>query len=214
MMFRHLNRTGTLALIAVAAALTSSAYAAVVTSPPPASVGSSQLRAAAVTAGKVAPGAVGARAVRRGTLLRADLAAAQTMGPAGGVGSAGQAGRAGTRGVAGPAGLTGARGPAGPAGFKGGTGDPGSAPGNSLDVEITLGNIEVPANTVQTGTATCPRGLRVLSGSPSGLLIGPSPRLTLVASEPNATGTGWVITMRAGALASNFQIEMICAIVD
>jgi hypothetical protein len=80
---------------------------------------------------------------------------------------------------------------------------------------VTQGNVDVPANNEQTGTLACPAGMRVLSGSPSGLLTGPTPpRLTVVASEPNAAGTGWTVTMRAAALASNFQIEMICASVD
>ena len=81
--------------------------------------------------------------------------------------------------------------------------------------DVVNGNIEVPANGVGTGTAACPTGMRVLSGGPTDFVVGPSPaRQTIVASEPNAAGTGWVVTMRAGALASSFQIQMICAFVD
>ena len=80
---------------------------------------------------------------------------------------------------------------------------------------VTVGNVEVAANQEQTGTIACPDGMRVLSGSPSGTPIGPSPPgITLVASEPNPAGTGWVVTMRAGARPEDFQVEAICAFVD
>jgi hypothetical protein len=57
--------------------------------------------------------------------------------------------------------------------------------------------------------------MRVLSGGPSSVSIGPGPpRLTLVTSEPNQAGTGWIVTMRAGAQVDDFQVEAICAFVD
>jgi hypothetical protein len=57
--------------------------------------------------------------------------------------------------------------------------------------------------------------MRVLSGSPSSVSIGPGrPRLTLATSEPNQAGTGWIVTMRAGAQVDDFQVEAICAFVD
>ena len=186
--------------------------------PPPASVGSPQLERGAVTTAKIAAGAATTRAVRDGTLLRGDLAAEAAGRPAGAVGPAGQAGApgaGGTTGVAGPTGLTGARGPAGIAGAKGPTGDQGSAPQPSYSVVGTLGNVFVAANDESTGTISCPAGMRVLSGSPSSMPIGPgSPRLTVVTSEPNQAGTGWIVTMRAGAQAADFQVEAICAVID
>ena len=85
----RINRSGALAIMALVAALASSSYAASVRSLPRASVGSIQLKRGAATAAKIATGAVSSHAVRDGTLLRGDLAAGQTVGPAGPVGSAG-----------------------------------------------------------------------------------------------------------------------------
>jgi hypothetical protein len=196
-MLGHVNRSGALAIVALVASLASSSYAAGVVLLPPASVGSTQLKGGAVTAAKIAAAAATTRAVRDGTLLRGDLAAAASAGPAGAGGSAGHAGAPGASGAAGPAGptgpsgLTGARGPAGIAGAKGATGDQGSAPQPSYFTVGTLGNVFVAANDESTGTISCPAGMRVLSGSPSSVSIGPGrPRLTLVTSEPNQAGHG------------------------
>lgn len=217
-MLGHVNRSGALAVVALVAALASSSYAAGVVLAPPASVGSPQLKRSTVTAAKIAAGAASTRAVRDGTLLRGDLASAAAGGPAGAVGPAGQAGAPGARGatgVAGPTGLTGARGPAGIAGAKGATGDQGSAPQPSYSVVGTLGNVFVAANDESTGTISCPARMRVLSGSLSGVTTGPGPpRLTVVTSEPNQAGTGWIVTVTAGAQAADFQVEAVCAFVD
>ena len=53
------------------------------------------------------------------------------------------------------------------------TGDQGSAPQPSYAVVGTLGNVFVAANDESTGTISCPAGMRVLSGSPSSVSIGP-----------------------------------------
>ena len=111
----------------------------------------------------------------------------------------------------GPAGAPGAAGPAGP---KGATGDAGTAPPPSFDTAGSFGNVAVAANDVGTGTVLCPKGLRALSGGPSGLTIGSPPRLTVISSEPNDAGTGWIVTMKAGTVASNFQVEVVCAAVN
>jgi collagen triple helix repeat protein len=214
-MLRHVNRSGALAVMAVVASLASTSYAAGVVLLPPASVGSNQLKGSAVSAAKIAAGAATTRAVRDGTLLRDDLAAVASAGPAGAVGSAGHTGAPGARGANGTTGLTGARGPAGTAGAKGANGDQGSAPKPSYLTVGTLGNVFVAANDESTGTISCPAGMRVLSGGPSGVPIGPgTPRLTVVASEPNPAGTGWIVTMRAGAQQEDFQVQAICAFVD
>jgi len=80
-MLGHVNRSGALAIVALVASLASSSYAAGVVLLPPASVGSTQLTGGAVTAGKIAAGAATTRAVRDGTLLRGDLAAAASADP-------------------------------------------------------------------------------------------------------------------------------------
>ena len=216
-MFARVNIAGALAVVALVASLTGSSYAAADLAPA-GSVGSSQLKPGAATATKIAAAAVSARAVRDHTLLRGDLAPGAVLGPSGPAGPAGAAGTpgvSGAMGAVGRIGLSGPLGPAGAAGPKGATGDPGPAPEDSYIGDYTNGNIDVPANDEQTGTGSCPDGMRVLSGAPSGLLIGASPpRLTLLASEPNAAGTGWTVTMQAGAVASHFQIEFVCAFVD
>jgi hypothetical protein len=213
-MLRHVNRSGALAVVALVASLAGSSYAAGVVLVPPASVGSSQLKINAVTAANIAAGAVTTRAVRDGTLLRADLAAAASAGPGGVSGSAGPTGAPGANGASGTPGPTGARGPAGPAGTKGATGDQGSAPQPSYLSVLTPSNIFVAANDESTGTISCPAGMRVLSGGPSIVDFGINPpRLTVVASEPNLAGTGWIVTMRA-AENGNFQVQAICAFVD
>lgn len=210
-MLRHVNRSGALAVVALVASLASSSYAAGVVLLPPASVGSTQIKNNAVTAANIAAGAGTTRAVRDRTLLRADLAAA---GSARAAGSAGQAGAPGARGATGAIGPTGARGPAGTAGAKGATGDQGSAPKPGY-LAVETGNVVVAPNDESTGTISCPAGMRVLSGGPSIVAFGPDlPRLTVVASEPNSAGTGWILTMRAGAQNADFQVQAICAFVD
>ena len=165
-----------------------------------------------MTAANIAARAGTTRAVRDGTLLRADLAAAALAGPAGAAGSAGPTGALGATGALGP---TGARGPAGTAGAKGATGDQGSAPKPSY---LTVGALDfffVGTNGESTGTISCPAGMRVLSGGPTEVpIVLGTPRLTVVASEPNLAGTSWIVTMRASGQQSDFQVQAICAFVD
>jgi hypothetical protein len=215
-MFSRVNHSGALAAVALVAALASSSYAAGVLAPPGGSVGTPQIKRGAVGAVKLATGAVTGRAVRDGTLLRGDLAPDEPAGPAGPVGSPGQTGAPGERGAAGGpglAGLTGPRGTAGPAGAKGATGDPGPTPNSYYEV-FSHNIVVVAANDEQTGTIDCPAGTRVLSGAPTGLVTHPTPLLTVVTSEPNAGGTGWVLRMRAGTVTTSFQIGALCAAVD
>ena len=167
-MRRHVNRSGVIALIALVAALTGSSYAAGVFRLAPASVGANQLERGAVTAAKLASGSVTNRAIRRATLVGADLAAGASAGPAG---ATGRTGSPGGRGPVGLTGLAGATGAAGRPGLKGADGDPGSAPTPSSATVGTLGNVEVAANDQATGTVACPAGKRVLCRAPSGLLV-------------------------------------------
>jgi Collagen triple helix repeat (20 copies) len=214
-MLGHVNRSGALAVVAVLASLATSSYAADALLLPPASVGSSQLTRGAVSAAKIAPGAVTTNAVRDGALLRGDLAASSTVGPVGAVGSAGVAGPPGPRGVAGPVGptgITGARGPTGAAGTKGETGEPGDTPGLRY-VQVFAPFVHVAANQEQAGTALCPNGWRVMSGGLSDqfFLNGAPPLpLTLMVSEPDAGGTRWTVTMRAGATPADFVVQATC----
>jgi Collagen triple helix repeat (20 copies) len=217
-MRRHVTRSGVLAIVALIAALAGGSYAAAGLLVPPGSVGTAQLQRGAAIAVKLAPGSVAARAVHPGSLLRGDVAASATAslagaaGPAGRVGDAGAAGARGAAGSPGPAGAAGAPGPAGP---KGPVGDPGSAPGPTYTTAVSFGNTDVPEFDVNTGVVICPKGTRALSGGPSGLtIVQGTPLLDVVSSEPNADGTGWVVTMRAFATPSSFQVQAVCAVVD
>jgi hypothetical protein len=217
-MRRHLTRSGVLAIVALIAALAGGSYAAAGLLVPPASVGSSQLQRGAAIAVKLAPGSVAARAVHRGSLLRGDLAPSASAGLTGAAGPAGHAGDPGAAGAPGPAGSpgpAGAAGASGPTGPKGPTGDPGSAPAPSFTTTVSFGNTEVAAFDVGTGVAICPKGTRVLSGGPTSLrTVSGTPLLDVISSEPNDDGTGWLVTMRAFATQSNFQVIAVCAVVD
>jgi hypothetical protein len=214
-MRRHLSRSGVLAIVALIVALAGGSYAAAGLLVPPGSVGSDQLQRGAAIASKLAFGSVTARAVHRGSLLRSDLAAPATAGPAGPAGRVGAVGAAGATGPAGARGAAGAAGPIGPAGPNGPAGDAGSAPAPSYTTAVSFGNTDVPEFDVATGVAICPKGMRALSGAPIGLTVGPgTPLLDLISSEPNADGTGWVVTMRAFATPSSFQVQAVCAVVD
>ena len=220
-MLRQINRSGALAVAALVAALASSSYAAGVLPLSPASVGPSQLKSGAVTAAKIAAAAATSRTIRDGTLLRRDLGPTAPLGPAGAIGPAGPAGAAGQRGPVGPIGSrgpTGLPGPAGAPGPKGPTGVPGQAPiPQHYFVFTHPGFIHIPANVEQTDTLACPDGTRVISGGPADdfvILGAPVRPHTLMASVPNAAGTGWVVTIKTAATAYDLEIEATCIAVD
>ena len=220
-MLRHINRSGALVVAALVAALASSSYAAGVLPLSPASVGRTQLKSGAVSAVKIAAAAATSRAVRDGTLLRRDIAPAASLGQTGSLGSAGRTGAVGQRGPVGPVGArgpTGPRGPAGVPGSKGATGVRGQAPiPQHYFVFTHPGFIHIPANAEQTATLACPEGTRVISGGPTDDFViagAPVRPHTLMASVPNTTGTGWVVTIKAGATAYDLEIGATCIAVD
>src|SRR6201986_3229545 len=86
------------AVLALGISLGGTAYASGVLLPP-ASVGSVQLKRSAVTAPKLAANAITAKAVKRGTLLRADFKAGEL--PSSHAGPAGHAGAPGVPGAQG-----------------------------------------------------------------------------------------------------------------
>ena len=220
-MLRRVNRSGALAVAALLTALASSSFAAGVLPLSAASVAGTQLKGGAVTAVKIAAGAASSRAVRDGTLLRRNIAPTASLGPTGPLGSIGQTGAAGQRGPVGPVGArgpTGPRGPAGAPGSKGATGVRGAAPiPQHYFVFTHPGFIHIPANAEQTATLACPEGTRVISGGPTDDFViagAPVRPHTLMASVPNAAGTGWVVTIKAGATAYDLEIGATCIAVD
>ena len=108
---KHLTYANVMATIAVFVALGGGTYAAVTL--PRNSVGTPQLKGAAVTATKVKNDAVTSRKIRDGSLLVKDFKAGQVP--------AGKTGARGEIGPTGPPGEPGAVGPAGPAGAPGPT---------------------------------------------------------------------------------------------
>jgi Collagen triple helix repeat (20 copies) len=139
---------------------------------PPASVGSVQLMRGAVTAPKLAANAITAitaKAVKRGTLLRADFKSGQLPagrpGPAGYAGAAGATGSRGATGPIGPAGTTGSTGPIGPQGAPGERGDPGPPGPRALSNYQVVHVDSVPMDqTLKEITVDCPPGTAVLGG--------------------------------------------------
>lgn len=114
-----------IALVALFVSLGGVGYAA--TKLPAGSVGTKQLRAAAVTGPKLAPNAVNSSRIKDGSLLAQDFAPAQLK-----------------PGPLGPQGPSGPRGPAGPQGPKGATGDQGP-PGPTFG-ETTAGTTVPTSN--------------------------------------------------------------------
>lgn len=142
-------RENALAVLALVAALGGTSYAAVAL--PNGSVGTPQLRNAAVTGAKLAPSAATAAKVKNGSLtLDAVSPDALVPGPPGAPGHDGSPGVVGPAGQAGSSGTNGPTGAPGPAGFQ---------HIFKVSTPFTVG----PHNE-QTISAVCPDGTRVLSG--------------------------------------------------
>ncbi|HUO71629.1 MAG TPA: hypothetical protein VMU39_12710 [Solirubrobacteraceae bacterium] len=196
------------AIAALAASIGGTSYAAGVVVPRH-SVGTAQLQPGAVKSSRLARSAATAAAFGAASLRRADLASGQIRtGPAGPAGGAGPQGVAGQRGAPGPAGPLGPRGRPGPAG-QGGTAGSVGPPGPSgfpgpQDVFYANGDeVTVPAGGLQTATATCPVGMRVLSGIAQPIRE-PGFRPVVRDSQPTADGTGWIITIQASTPVAFF----------
>lgn len=152
-----------IAVLALGISLGGTAYASGVLLPP-ASVGSVQLKRGAVTKSKLAANAINTRAVKDGSLVRADFKAGElpSVRP-GSAGAAGAAGPAGPRGAPGPTGSMGATGPPGPQGIQGDKGDPGP-PGAPALSKYRLVHVDSIAmdQTVKTVILDCPPNTLVL----------------------------------------------------
>lgn len=182
------------AVLALGISLGGTAYASGVLLPP-ASVGSVQLKRGAVTASKLAANAITAKAVKRGTLLRADFKAGELpssqTGPAGPAGAAGVPGAQGATGLTGPRGTTGSTGPIGPQGTPGEKGDPGPQGPRALSNYQVVHLDSVPMDqTIKEVTVDCPPGTAVFGGgeAKSSDLIG------IEDSEPAFGNRGWTVT--------------------
>jgi hypothetical protein len=204
------------AVAALVASIAGTSYAAGVAVPRH-SIGTAQLQRGAVKGSRLAHDAATEATFRVASLGRADLAPGQIRsGHAGPRGSAGPQGVAGPQGAPGPAGLFGPRGPQGPAGRPGTAGPVGPAGGRGRPgpQEVFYANGDeatVPAGGLQTATATCPIGMRVLSGMAQPIRE-PGFKPVVRNSQPTAGGTGWSITIQAVTPVSFFFNTLaVCA---
>jgi len=200
---RH-NVVGYLALFA---ALGGTSYAAVQL--PTGSVGTPQLRNAAVTAAKV----------KAHSLLASDFAGGQlrpgpqgVRGPAGATGAVGSQGAPGPTGPQGPAGQDGARGsegpqgpqgPQGPAGAQGPKGDSGTAH-TTLSQSTTV----VQPGSSATLTTTCPAGTTVTGG---GFVAAPG--LVVELNSPDLGANSWELQLDNPSSSVSLQafVQAVCA---
>jgi len=202
------HRATALAVVALVAALTGTAFAAGVRVPR-ASVGGTQLKRGAVTASKLHAGAVTSTAVKDATLSARDF----RLGELPGVGAQGPEG---ARGAVGPSGPQGARGPegaagaAGPVGVKGGTGPRGDVGPQGPAAAASFTVVEVNSIPMDVDpkvfTVDCPPGSDVLSGG----AFANSPSVTFIMSQPNvAAGTGirrWFIQATVPTPSANILV--------
>lgn len=160
------------------------------------SVGSAQLKSAAVTGAKV----------KDGSLAAADFAAGQL--PAGPQGPKGDKGDPGAPGPQGLQGLQGAKGDPGAQGPKGDTG----APGVSGYQIVTGAAVQVTPGNFGYATATCPAGQRALGGGFSTQGLG---RARVSQSGPPGNGTYWLVSAENISAAGNVSVMALamCATV-
>lgn len=120
-----------------------------------AAVGSPAVAANFVTSANIKNGSIASVDIKNGSITLAKLSAAARAGMKGDPGTPGVVG---TPGAAGPAGTAGAPGPTGTPGATG-------APGGLSNVQFVLGfAIDLAPGAVQTVSATCPVGSRVIGG--------------------------------------------------
>ncbi len=182
------------ALVALGISAGGTAYASGVLLPP-ASVGSVQLKPGAVTGPKLAANSITAKAVKRGTLVRADFKAGQLpsgqpgrVGPAGAPGAVGPTGPPGSEGRIGPTGRPGPTGPTGPPGAKG---DRGSQGPRALSGYQVVHVDSVPMDqTLKTITLDCPPDTLVLGGGQAKS----SDLIDIQDAEPSGDHRSWTVT--------------------
>jgi hypothetical protein len=196
----------TVACLALIVALGGVSYAAGVL--PSNSVGTKQLRKAAVTKGKLGRNAVTSSRVADGSLLANDFAAGQLRpGPQGPQGAQGPAGPQG------PKGDPGAKGDPGQTGQQGLQGDRG-LPGVSGYERVTVDKLSNPNLSVFTSaTATCPAGKVAVGGG--GEILEPTQAGTgvmLDASRPISSST-WMAEAHGFNQGFNWtlRVTVICA---
>lgn len=154
---------------------------------PPGSVGSSQLKAGAVTSPKIARNAVGSTHVQNGSLLAADFKRGQL--PAGPKGDAGGRGDKGDKGDRGESGAT--------------------------NVIVRQGpQVIPPVNGAVNTSAECNPGERAVGGGAGSTLGGGSGETILTGSTPRpitGTPTGWQVGVSATSPNLVVRAYVICS---
>jgi hypothetical protein len=187
---RHLTYANVMATAAVFLALGGVSYAAVAI--PKNSVGNPQLRANAVTTGKI----------KNGTLLAADFEPGELP--------------RGATGAPGTAGVTGLQGPQGPQGQQGQKGQPGmpGMPGISNYQVVVNPEIAAPAGTQTSNSADCPADTMVISGGVA-IAGGISTSVNVNSSYPIVNADKWeAIVNNNSTTPTLFDVVVICATVS
>ena len=213
------HHASALSLTALAITAGGTAYAAI--NVPPSSVGTAQLRTAAVTNTRLATGAVGTSAVTAGSLGRSDLAPGALDGLIGSHGGPGPAGPTGIPGPQGQQGPRGSRGPAGPRGDAGPAGIPNTIKGPPGPTGATgfTGNTRYQVNQEQESifgeqdvVARCFEGAQPLDGGP----INVGPKVKIIGSHPLPPdqGSGWLVDALDTDIHFNVTVtvEVRCAV--
>lgn len=180
------------------------------------SVGTTQLKPAAVTSLKVKNGSLLADDFKAGQLQagpqgpKGDAGPQGPQGMKGDTGAQGLKGATGAQGPAGPKGATGAQGPAGPKGATGAQGPAGpqGAPG-ATNVAVRTKEVPLAANDNAQTTALCAAGEKVVGGG--GALIGVGTAVAmLTGSWPD--GSGWRVSGKnTGPFNGTLKAYAVCA---
>ena len=205
-LFRHV-RHNVVGYLALFAALGGTSYAAVQL--PSGSVGTPQLRNAAVTAAKVKAHSLLASDFAGGQLRAGPEGARGPAGPQGTPGAVGPQGARGPAGAQGPAGQDGARGsdgsqgPQGPAGPQGPKGDSGTA-----HATLAQSTTVVQPHTSAALVATCPTGTTVTGG---GFVAAPG--LVVEVNSPDPGNNSWDLTVDnpSSSVALQAFVQAVCA---
>jgi hypothetical protein len=196
-------------LLALFIALGGTSYAAAKL--PRNSVGSTQIKAKAVTEKKLSSGVQ--RKLNR--TVQGSAGASGPQGPAGAPGAVGATGETGAQGETGPRGVTGAQGPQGPQGGKGEKGDVGPTIGavGGPNITVTLGGaafIDLPGAHL---TLPKPGKVLVMASGVFGMDCAGTCTRTIALAVNGATVPGGLVTIH-GSGAGYKQAVNVAAIVD
>jgi Collagen triple helix repeat (20 copies) len=216
--FVRRNHAAALSLLTLAITAGGTSYAAVTVTA--GSVGTKQLKPAAVTESKLGSAAVTARHIELGSLMLADLGSGQLDGRRGARGLSGLPGPVGIPGSQGPVGPRGPLGPAGARGLPGPSGAPNTIKGPPGDpgpqgfAGVSRFHVEQNVQSIfgeQDVIVRCSGADTVLGGGP----INIGSKVKIIGSMPLARsqGLGWVLDALDLDQLRNIDVgvEVMCA---